>query len=120
MHNGMEDEIAEKEFDREFARGKKVKARVDLKGSILSVRMDSALLYRLEDYASAKGIGITTAARELIDGGLQLDANRQEGLADVLVRVAEKLREVDVLPETEQKARTTRERAERQRSKGRA
>ncbi len=95
----MEDEITEEEFDREFAMGKPVKVRAELKGSILSIRMERTLLYRLAEYAREKGIGTTTAARQLIDEGLKLDANQRNGLADVLERVADKLRETDSLSE---------------------
>ncbi len=106
MHNRMENEITEAEFDKEFAEGKPVKVRVNLKGSILSVRMDRALLYRLDEYAKAQGIGITTAARQLIEEGLYLDTHRTDGLANVLERVAGKLRESDAQPPPVRPSRT--------------
>ncbi len=101
----MEDEITEEEFDREFALGTPVKVRVKKLGSILSIRMDSELLYRVDDYARSRGIGITTAARQLIEEGLKLEADQREGLADVLDRVAAKLRETETKPQPPARAR---------------
>jgi predicted transcriptional regulator len=94
----MEDKIddvenmSEEDFDREFAVGKKVKLKVDLKGSILSIRMDRSMFKRLEEYAHKTGLGITVAARELIDEGLKRHENESDALADLLEEAASKLR----------------------------
>jgi DNA-binding protein YbaB len=95
MDNQMNDDIenmTEEDFDKEFARGKQVKIKVDLKGSILSIRMDRQMFKRLSDYAQKSGLGITVAARQLIDEGLKLHADEGEALADLLTAAAEKLR----------------------------
>ena len=84
--------MTEEDFYEEFARGKKVKIKVDPKGSILSIRMDRKMFKRLEEYAERKGLGITVAARQLIDEGLKRDENEAEALAGLLVEAAHKLR----------------------------
>ncbi len=97
-HNRMESEIddienmSEEDFDREFAVGKKVKLKVDLKGSILSIRMDRKMFKRLEEYARKQGLGITVAARQLIDEGLKRNESETDALADLLEEAAHKLR----------------------------
>ncbi len=99
LRNRMEGEIddienmSEEDFDREFAEGKKVKLKVNLKGSILSIRMDRNMFKRLEEHAKKKGLGITVAARELIDEGLKRHENESDALADLLEEAASKLRD---------------------------
>ena len=99
MRDRVEDKInddienmTEEDFYREFNRGKKVKLEVDLKGSILSIRMDMNMLRRLEEYAEKVGLGITVAARELIDEGLKRYENETDALANLLEEAAHKLR----------------------------
>jgi len=98
LRNRMEGEIddienmSEEDFDREFAVGKKVKVKADPKGSILSIRMDRNMFRRLEEYAEKVGLGITVAARQLIDEGLKRNENESDALADLLEEAAHKLR----------------------------
>jgi UDP-N-acetyl-D-mannosaminuronic acid transferase (WecB/TagA/CpsF family) len=84
--------MSEEDFDREFAVGKKVKAKVDLKGSILSIRMDRNMFKRLEEYSYRQGLGITVAARQLIDEGLRRNEDEVDALANLLEEAAHKLR----------------------------
>ncbi|MDD3719626.1 MAG: hypothetical protein PHP28_13315 [Actinomycetota bacterium] len=98
LRDRMEGEIddienmSEEDFDREFAVGRKVKLKVDLKGSILSIRMDRNMFKRLEEHARKKELGITVAARELIDGGLKRHEDESDALTDLLEEAASKLR----------------------------
>ncbi len=87
------DNMTEEDFDREFAVGKKVKVKVDLKGSILSIRMDRNMFKRLEDFAQRQGLGITVAARQLVDEGLKRNENEADALAGLLEEAAQKLRD---------------------------
>ncbi len=99
MRDRMEDkagkdieEMTEEDFYREFARGKKVKIKADPKGSILSIRMDRNMFKRLEDYSHQQGLGITVAARQLINEGLKRNEDETEALASLLEEAAHKLR----------------------------
>ena len=66
LRDRMEGEIddienmSEEDFDREFAVGRKVKLKVDLKGSILSIRMDRNMLPSSASDPTMKGLVPTT------------------------------------------------------------
>ena len=95
MHNGLEDEISEEDFDREFRRAKKVRVKRERKDSIISMRLSENLLRRLSEYAHKNGMSMSAAARHLLDEGLKLHEDEGKALADLLVNAANRLRHQD-------------------------
>ena len=92
MYNGLEDEMSEEDFDKEFRRAKKVRIKKERKDSIISMRINETLLRRLSDHAKKNGMSVSAAARYLIDGGLKLHEDEENVLADLLMNAADKLR----------------------------
>ena len=95
MHNGLEDEMSEEDFDREFSRAKKVRVKRERKDSIISMRINETLLRRLSEYARNHGMSVSAAARNLLDEGLKFHEDEVDALADLLMNAADKLRHKD-------------------------
>jgi predicted DNA binding CopG/RHH family protein len=95
MHNGLENEISEEDFDKEFRRAKKVRVKRERKDSIISMRINETLLRRLSDYAQKSGISMSAAARHLLDEGLKLHEDEENALAELLMNAANRLRHQD-------------------------
>ena len=92
MYNGLEGEMSEEDFDREFRRAKKIRVKRERKDSIISMRISETLLKRLSDYSKNNGMSMSAAARHLLDEGLKLQEDEGNALADLLMNAADKLR----------------------------
>jgi predicted DNA binding CopG/RHH family protein len=95
MHNGLENEISEEDFDKEFRRAKKVRVKRERKDSIISMRINETLLRRLSDYAHKNDMSMSAAARHLLDEGLKLHEDEENALAELLLNAANRLRHQD-------------------------
>ena len=94
-YNGLEDEMSEEDFDREFRRAKKARIKRERKDSIISMRINETLLRRLSDFAKNNGMSVSAAARHLLDEGLKFHEDEGKTLADLLMNAADKLRHQD-------------------------